>query len=524
MPEPLTPIGEDIWKKFLKRILPGTWIKSAAGRLFVDTTEVLRLERWWDKLRNNPAAMDPLTTETMLEVLERNKVEIKRQRKSLIKMIPTLLGMVNLSLIKFMLTSIPKAIYGMLVSPDKVVNKAYKYGESQIKALKEKTKKLNTLEEKLEFIEENAPTVYFYMPLKVLYYVVSSITYLDKAKKIISKHLDDITVLDKVEKSLPHNVTTEMGMEFLRTARKLDQAGEDPAPDHPEIKRLLNKYGHRAYLEVDPGVSRWKEEPEYVINIIKSYISNKNYNERIEKFHYDKKEAEKTIQKITKQLKEKGAHRDARKVEKLLKKYRKLFGVRELPKYIMIKGVSIFRKLLLDIGEEMVANGRLEKKQDISFVSFEDIKSGEKLQQQALQNREMYKKELKRVSVPRVMTSTGETIYSPGVRKNDNVFEGIPVSPGLHEGQVKVINSPDEGNKLNKGDILITKATNPAWTPLFLEIGGLITEMGGPMSHGSVVAREYGVPAIAGLKEATTRLRDGQLVRLNGETGKVEII
>ena len=101
---------------------------------------------------------------------------------------------------------------------------------------------------------------------------------------------------------------------------------------------------------------------------------------------------------------------------------------------------------------------------------------------------------------------------------------GIPVSPGIHEGQIKVLKYPKEGNKLNKHDILVTKANNPAWTPLFLEIGGLITEMGGPMSHGSVVAREYGVPAITGLREATTRLRDGQLVRVNGETGKVEIL
>ncbi|MFW5788032.1 MAG: PEP/pyruvate-binding domain-containing protein, partial [Halanaerobiales bacterium] len=524
MPEPLTPIGEDIWNEFLKKVLPTKWIKSAAGRLFVDTTELSRLERWWDKLRNNPSAMDPLTIETTLQVLEKNKAELKQQRKLLIKRIPTIFGMLNLPLLKFMITSMPKVIYGMLKSPEKVVNKAYKFGENQIESLKEKVKKLNTLEEKLEFIEEKAPAVYFYMPLKVLYYMVSSITYLDKARKIVSKYLDDISELSKVEKSLPHNITTEMGMDFLRTARKLDQSSEDPVPDHPEIKRLLNKYGHRGYLEVDPGVSRWKEEPEYVINLIKSYISNKSYNKRIEKFHHDKKEAEKTIQDITKRLKEKGAHRDARKVEKLLKRYRKLFGLRELPKYIMIKGVTIFRELLLDIGEELVAKGRLDRRQDISFVSFQDIISGEKLQQLVLQNREMYKKELKRGSVPRVMISTGETIYSPGERKKDNIFEGIPVSPGIHEGHVKVLESPEEGNKLNKGDILITKATNPAWTPLFLEIGGLITEMGGPMSHGSVVAREYGVPAIAGLREAMTRFKDGQLVRLNGETGKLEIL
>ncbi|MFP4661570.1 MAG: PEP/pyruvate-binding domain-containing protein [Halanaerobiales bacterium] len=524
MPEPLTPMGENIWSIFLKKVLPAAWIKSAAGRLFVDTTELSRMERWWNKLRDNPTAMDPLTIETLLEVLERNKAELKQERKSIIKILPTILGMLNLPLLKFMMTSIPKAVYGVLFSPDRVVERAHIYGEKQIRSLEEKSEKLKTQEDKLKFIDENAPDIYYFIPLKLLYYVIGSITYLDKARKIINKHLDNPPELSKVEKSLSHNVTTQMGMELLKLSRKLDQLGEQPSAEHPEIKKFLNKYGHRAYLEVDPGVLRWKEDPTYLINQIRSYIRNKSYQDRIEKFYQDKEEAEKTIKEITKQLKEKGAGRAARKVEKLLKKYRELFGVRELPKYIMIKGVSIFRDILLEIGEELTAEGRLDRKQDIFYLGFDDIKAEIKFQELILRNREKYQQELKRSSVPRVVTSTGETIFSPEVSKDDNVFEGIPVSPGVHEGRVKVLEQPEEGKKLDKGDILVTKATNPAWTPLFLEIGGLITEMGGPMSHGSVVAREYGVPAIAGLREATNRLKDGQLVRLNGETGKVEII
>lgn len=237
-----------------------------------------------------------------------------------------------------------------------------------------------------------------------------------------------------------------------------------------------------------------------------------------------KKEAEETIQDIIMKLKEKGASRDARKVEKILTNYRKLFGTRELPKYIMIKGVSVFREILLEIGEELVAQHRLDNKQDIFFVNFKDIRSSKKLQHLVLQHQDAYQQELKRISVPRVVTSTGETIFSPDERENNNEFEGIPVSPGIMEGEVKILIHPEESNKLNKGDILITKATNPSWTPLFLKIGGLITEMGGPISHGSVIAREYGIPAIAGVNEATSRFKDGQLIRLNGETGKVEIL
>ncbi|MEA2021793.1 MAG: PEP/pyruvate-binding domain-containing protein, partial [Candidatus Caldatribacteriota bacterium] len=532
IPEPLTPIGEDMWKKALKYILlnrknrdkPTPWIKSATGRLFIDATELSRLERWWDKIGNNPSDMDPLTTKALLEVLERNKAELKKQRKPLIKLIMGILIKMNPLFLKFLLTSIPKALYGILFSPEKVVAKAYKFGKSQIISLEQKVEKLHTREEKIEFIEQKMPSFFYFIPLQIIYYVARSFTYIDKARTIISKHLDDTSELSKVEKSLPHNVTTEMGMELLRIAQKFDQSGEPLVSEHPEIKKFLNRYGHRACLEVDLGVPRWKEDPEYVISLIQSYISNKTYNEGIKKFYQGKKEAEKTIQNITKQLKEKGAHRDARKVEKILKKYRKLFGVRELPKYIMTKAVSICREILLEIGEELVTEERLDDKQDIFFISFQDIKSGEKLQQLVLQNREKYQKELKRSSVPRVVTSTGETIFSASESEKDNEYEGIPVSPGIYEGQVKVLEHPEDGNKLKKGDILVTKATNPAWTPLFLEIGGLITEMGGPISHGSVIAREYGIPAIVGIREATSRFKDGQFIRLNGETGKVEIL
>ena len=522
MPEPLTPMGEEIWIKFLEKILPNKWIKSAGGRIFVDTTELSRFENWWDKLKDNPAAMDPLTIETLIEVFKKNKKILKKQRKPLFKLIPTILSILNPSLFKFILTSIPKTITGLIFSPDKVVKKAHEFGENQIKYLKQKSKKLKTHEEKIDFIVENAPAVYYYIPLKILYYVINSITYLEKAKKIVNKHLDDTTILNKVDKSLSNNITTEMGMELLKIAKRIDQSDQKLSVDHPEVKRFMNNYGHRAYLEVDPGVQRWKEKPEYIVNLISSYIENKSYNERLNKFYQDKKEAKETIKNITKRLKEKGVKRDAKKVEKLLTKYRKLFGVRELPKYIMVKGVNIFRNILNEIGEELVKEGRLDNKEDIFYINLEYIKSERKLQKIASQNRNDYQSELKRSSVPRVMTNTGETIFSPYFNSKDYEFKGIPVSPGIYEGKIKILNSPEEINRIERGDILVTKATNPSWTPLFLKIGGLVTEMGGPISHGSIVAREYGIPAIAGLNNATTRFEDNQLVRINGETGVVE--
>ncbi|HMA83310.1 MAG TPA: PEP/pyruvate-binding domain-containing protein, partial [Candidatus Thermoplasmatota archaeon] len=226
MPEPLTPMGRELWMKTLTNLFPNQLVKHAGGRIFVDTTELSRLEKWWDKLRSNPSAMDPETIKTTLEVLERNKNQLKKQRKSIIKIIPNMILGINPSFYKFLLTSSLKVQYGMLFSPEKVVKKAHIFGENQIKSLEEKSKKLDTVEEKLEFIEQNILAVLYFIPLQTLFYVVNSLTYLEKAKTIIRKYLDDTSQLRNVEKSLPNNVTTEMGMDLLRIARKIDQSGE----------------------------------------------------------------------------------------------------------------------------------------------------------------------------------------------------------------------------------------------------------------------------------------------------------
>ena len=529
--EPLTPLGEDMWRRALISIIfnrknrdNNGWLKSAAGRIFIDVTEFSRIERWWDKLLNNPSDMDPITTRAMLQVLKRDKSEISAQRKPLLKMVLGMLAKINPSLIKFILTSVPKAMYSVICPPEKAVYEAFAYGNKKIQAIEKNALKLETIEDKLEFLEKEIAVIFYFLPLSILYYIMMSFTHMAKARKIITKHLGNLSELNKVEKAVPHNVTTEMGIELLHIAKKLELSGEVLSPEQEDIKKFLAKYGHRSYQEVDIGVPRWHEEPEYVISLIQAYIEQKNYDQGIEKFQKDIEEADRVIKGIANQLYEKGARGDARRVEKMLINYRKMFGVREFPKFIMTKGVSVLRKVFLEIGEALVGYQRLDNKQDIFFVTLENIKSGEKLQKLVEENKKMYQRELSRNQVPRVVTSTGEIICSVLEEGDDHENSGIPVSPGVYIGRVRVLNHPEEGSKLSLGDILVTKSTNPAWTPLFLKIGGLIMETGGPLSHGSVVAREYGVPAIAGVKDASKRLRNGQTIRLNGETGRIDII
>jgi len=531
MQEPFTPIGEAMLKEMIssmaRRIYRGyrnkevPWIKSAARRVFVDFTGLLRNQRFIQKLDGSPNDKDPVTTKALLQIYERNKQDIMAGKKgpgstlkALIKIDPWVL--------KFAITTLHKVMYGKL-SPQKARAKAVEYGEKKIKAITEESSNLKTVQDKLSFIERQALNLFISL-WEVVFYVAVSSTYMNQAETIMRKHLDDVSELYKVEKALPYNVTTEMGMELLRIAKTLAEKEEKPDPRNEEIQKFLQNYGHRSSIEIDLGVPKWEEDPAYVVGLLQSYIDHNTFDEGLEKFYRAREKAESAIISISGQLKQKGAGKEVRQVEKLLRDYREMFGVRELPKYYLTKAFSILRGVLQEIGEELVIQGKLEDKMDIFYASFADIRSGEQLQDLVKKNKDEYARELERTA-PRIITSTGECIYTTleEVEKEDTLI-GIPVSPGVYEGKVRLLKHPEEGVKLGKGEILVTKATTPAWTPLFLKIGGLIMETGGPISHGSVVAREYGVPAVAGVKDATARLKDGQSVRINGETGSVQLL
>jgi pyruvate,water dikinase len=144
------------------------------------------------------------------------------------------------------------------------------------------------------------------------------------------------------------------------------------------------------------------------------------------------------------------------------------------------------------------------------------------------ERRAVQAREARRTRVPRLLLSDGQTFYEgvvppAGDESADGVLAGSPVSPGLVEGPVRVVLDP-KATALAPGEILVCPGTDPAWTPLFLVAGGLVTEVGGLMTHGSVVAREYGIPAVVGITQATTRLQTGQRVRVDGSTGEITVL
>ena len=215
---------------------------------------------------------------------------------------------------------------------------------------------------------------------------------------------------------------------------------------------------------------------------------------------------------------------------------RLLTAVRESPKFAIIRFFYAYRRALKRHGKALATRGLLDQPDDIFYLDLELLKRlgearGEdlaaleaSLRELVRANRADYDREKARPRSPRILLSTGEAFYeAPAEPATAGDLMGDPVSPGIAEGPVRVVRDP-RGIRLAPGEILVCPGTDPGWTPLFLTAGGLIMEMGGVVTHGAVVAREYGLPAVVGVRQATTRLRDGQRVRVDGSSGRVTIL
>jgi pyruvate,water dikinase len=192
--------------------------------------------------------------------------------------------------------------------------------------------------------------------------------------------------------------------------------------------------------------------------------------------------------------------------------------------------MGIARRAILDAGEEFVEAGTIAQPDGLFFLHLSELQSlarKDSRNWKALisERRATYAREQRRRQIPRVLISDGRAFYEGlGVDMNgDGIITGSPVSPGTVEGSVRVVLDPTK-TQLSPGEILVCPGTDPAWTPLFMVAGGLITEVGGMMTHGSVVAREYGIPAVVGVHQATKRLEDGQRIQLDGTTGRIVVV
>jgi pyruvate,water dikinase len=217
----------------------------------------------------------------------------------------------------------------------------------------------------------------------------------------------------------------------------------------------------------------------------------------------------------------------ARVMRRLITVYRSRIGLREHPKYYIVRVLDLAKRAILDQAAGLVGVGLLRSPDEVFWFSLEELESilrTRRVDRAALDGRRERFERDAGLRPPRVITSEGEVVTAKaGAAVPEGALGGSAASAGVVEGRARVVRKL-EGSKLEKGEILIAPYTDPAWTPLFPLASGLVTEVGGLMTHGAVVAREYGIPAVVGVDRATEAIPDGALVRVNGSEGYVEIV
>ncbi|WP_449620724.1 phosphoenolpyruvate synthase [Robertmurraya sp. Marseille-Q9965] len=366
----------------------------------------------------------------------------------------------------------------------------------------------------------------------------------------MNEWLGEKGVADILSQSVPNNITSEMGLALMDVAdairpftevihylqhankdyflEKLVQfEGGQEAKD--AIVAFLHKYGMRCAGEIDITKTRWTEEPRVLIPMILSNIKNFEPNEASRKFEQGKHEALKKKEELLERIKQlPDGDQKVKETKQKIDVIRNYIGYREYPKYAIVNRYFVYKLALLKEAEKLVQQGVIYDKEDIYYLSFEEILEAvrtKKLDYPIINTRKDEYKLYEKLTPPRVITSDGEIISGKYKRENvpTDAMLGLAVSAGVIEGRARVILNMEDAN-LEDGDILVTAFTDPSWTPLFVSIKGLVTEVGGLMTHGAVIAREYGLPAVVGVENATKLIQDGQRIRVHGTEGYIEIL
>jgi pyruvate,water dikinase len=366
----------------------------------------------------------------------------------------------------------------------------------------------------------------------------------------LEEWLGEKNAADTLTQSVPHNVTSEMGLALLDVADVIrphpevvaflhEVEDEDFLDELPKlagglqareaIGAFLDKYGMRCIGEIDITRPRWSEQPSTLVPVILGNVENFEPGAAERRFEQGLQEALTKEQELLERLRAlPDGEPKADETKRMIDRVRTFIGYREYPKYFIVNRQFSYKRALLKEVEGLVQIGVLREQEDAFFLTFQelhDVVRTNHVDEQLISERKDAFRSYHALTPPRVLTSEGEAIA--GAYRRDDVpagaLIGLPVSSGAIEGRARVILDIADA-QLEPGDILVTAYTDPSWSPLFVAIKGLVTEVGGLMTHGAVIAREYGLPAVVGLEHATRLIRDGQRIRVHGTDGYVEIL
>lgn len=365
--------------------------------------------------------------------------------------------------------------------------------------------------------------------------------------RTLEEWLGEPNLADALTRSAPGNITSEMGLALLEVAdairphpeavAALERSGDDVVErlraatggdaGADALEAFLARYGMRCAGEIDIARARWAERPSLLVPLLLDHIRNAPHGAGAARFEAGRRAAEATAQQVLARLRAlPGGDANAQEAERMIGQLRTFIGYREYPKYDIVARSFLYKRALLREVRALVAEGVLAEACDAAFLHFEELEAAvrDRVADRALiaERRVRFAVDEARTP-PRVITSEGEVVVGRYRRADApaGALLGVAVSAGTVEGRARVVRDLGAA-RLEPGDILVTRFTDPSWSPAFLAIAGLVTEVGGVMTHGAVIAREYGLPAVVGVERATELIRDGERIRVHGGAGYVE--
>jgi pyruvate,water dikinase len=526
MTDPMKPLGLSLFQ-----LTAGPPMYEAAGRLFVDVTRRLASPASRHALVEVLGKSDPRIRDALLTILE---------RRDFIRSLPDEGP-----------NGPPAGGAPAPIETDPaIVAELIERSEASIAALTRdiRTKSGSAL---LDFIladiQERKRTLFDPRSLQVIMAAFEATWWLNEQ---LQAWLGEKNAADTLTRSVPHNVTSEMGLALMDVADVirphpdvvafLEHVKDDDFLDElaklaggrearEAIRAFLDKYGMRCAGEIDITRPRWSERPTTLVPIILGNIKNFAPGAGEGRFEQGRQEAWSKEQELLERLRAlPDGLRKAEEAKRMIDRVRTFIGYREYPKYGMVSRYFVYKQALLEEAERLALAHVLREKEDIFYLTFQELHDVVRTNQaddHLISLRKDAFRSYQALTPPRVLTSDGEVIAGE-YRRDDlpaGALVGLPVSAGTIEGRARVILDIAEAD-LEAGDILVTTYTDPSWTPLFVAIKGLVTEVGGLMTHGAVIAREYGLPAVVGVEHATRLIQDGQRIRVHGTDGYVEIL
>ena len=526
MTDPMKPLGLSVWQLTTPRPMA-----EAGGRLFVDVTQALASPASRASLVGLLGKSDPLIGDALRTILDRGDF------------IPSLPN-------EEPAWAPPGGGSAALETDPAVVAELIERSRASIAALKRdiRTRSGSAL---LDFIvadiQERTRVRVDPRSMQVVMAGMEAAWWLNER---MEAWLGEKNAADTLTQSVPNNVTSEMGLALLDVAdvirphpdvvaflqRVEDERFLDDLPNVPggpeardAIAAWLEKYGMRGVGEIDITRPRWSERPTALVPILLGHVENFDPGAGKRRFEQGRQDAAEKERELLARLRAMpNGEEKADETKRMIDRVRTFAGYREYPKYDMVSRYFVYKQALMEEAERLVRADVLREKEDIFYLRFQELQEvvrTNQVDEQLIRQRKDAFESYRALTPPRVLTSDGEAVAG-SYRREDfpaGALVGLPVSAGTIEGRARIILDLAEAD-LEPGDILVTAYTDPSWTPLFVAIKGLVTEVGGLMTHGAVIAREYGLPAVVGVEHATRLIQDGQRIRVHGTDGYVEIL